>query len=152
MSVISSVYDPLGITAPFILLAKLILQDLCRRQLQSDDPIPENSLTKWEKRLTDLPKLSNVTLTRCLKPLDFGEVATYELHHLDDASQYAYGAVFYLRIVNVNGQIHCSLSRLSSSRVSFLRQRKGQNQSYQLHFCKPFETIIQTTIRKLKAS
>ena len=34
LSVISSIYDPLGIASPFILSAKMILQDLCRLQLK----------------------------------------------------------------------------------------------------------------------
>ena len=33
LSIISSVYDPLGFVAPFILPAKIILQDLCKKKL-----------------------------------------------------------------------------------------------------------------------
>ena len=40
LSVVSSVYDPLGFAASVILPAKAILQDLCRKRLQWDDPIP----------------------------------------------------------------------------------------------------------------
>jgi hypothetical protein len=41
LSVVSSVYDPLGFVAPFILTAKRILQELCqKRQLDWDDEIP----------------------------------------------------------------------------------------------------------------
>lgn len=33
LSVVSSVYDPLGFAGPFILPAKALLQDLCRKGL-----------------------------------------------------------------------------------------------------------------------
>ena len=45
LSVISSVYDPLGLAAPFVLTAKMLLQDLCRLKWGWDDPIsPEDSI------------------------------------------------------------------------------------------------------------
>ena len=37
LSIVSSVYDPLGFAAPFILKAELILQDLCCRALDWDE-------------------------------------------------------------------------------------------------------------------
>jgi hypothetical protein len=48
LSVVSSVYDPLGFAAPFILLAKKVLQDLCGMNLEWDDPIPEECSERWE--------------------------------------------------------------------------------------------------------
>jgi len=33
LSIVSSIYDPLGFTAPFVLAAKIVLQDLCRRKI-----------------------------------------------------------------------------------------------------------------------
>ena len=47
LSVISSGYDPLGFTAPFVFTAKVILQDLCKKKLDWDDRIPEEDLTRW---------------------------------------------------------------------------------------------------------
>ena len=41
LSVVSSVYDRLGFAAPFILLAKEILQSLCRTNMGWDSPISE---------------------------------------------------------------------------------------------------------------
>ena len=43
LSTISSVYDPLGIAAPFLLVGKKILQDLCRTKLGWDDEIWKSS-------------------------------------------------------------------------------------------------------------
>ena len=40
LSVMSSVYDPLGFVSPLILPVKLLLQDLCRKGIGWDDPIP----------------------------------------------------------------------------------------------------------------
>ena len=45
LSVVSSVYDPLGLAAPFVLTSKRLLQDLSRLKLGWDDPIsPEDSI------------------------------------------------------------------------------------------------------------
>lgn len=41
LSVVGSMYDPLGFMAPVILPAKQILQDLCRTKLGWDDQIPQ---------------------------------------------------------------------------------------------------------------
>ncbi|KAL0189340.1 hypothetical protein M9458_016439, partial [Cirrhinus mrigala] len=59
LSIISSIYDPLGFLAPLILPAKLLLQELCRMKCDWDDPIPSAFQAKWNKWLTDLEKLAN---------------------------------------------------------------------------------------------
>ena len=46
LSVVSSVYDPLGMATPFVLPAKLLLQNLCRKGLAWDDEIPSNYLSR----------------------------------------------------------------------------------------------------------
>ena len=48
LSTISSVYDPLGIAAPFLLVGKSILQDLCRTKLSWDEEIGEEYRVRWE--------------------------------------------------------------------------------------------------------
>ena len=57
LSVVSLVYDPLGFVAPFILPAKILLQDLCKKKLDWDEKIPEEDLSRWKAWLKELPKL-----------------------------------------------------------------------------------------------
>lgn len=44
LSVVGSVYDPLGFLAPFVLPAKLLLRDLCKDRTGWDEEITENHL------------------------------------------------------------------------------------------------------------
>ena len=48
LSSIASVYDPLGLAAPVILAGKMILQELCRRQQDWDDPLDDDVKERWE--------------------------------------------------------------------------------------------------------
>ena len=62
LSVVSSVYDPLGIVAPFILTAKLILQELCKKKLGWDDKIFDKDFERWKAWLEALPKLEQFSV------------------------------------------------------------------------------------------
>ena len=120
LSTVSSVYDPLGLVAPFILLGKRILQELCREGVDWDDDIPDNIRARWEKWRAELPLLERLKVPRCYKPEDFGEVKTVELHHFSDASQNGYGQCSYLRLMDEAESIHCSLV-IAKSRVTPLK-------------------------------
>ncbi len=86
LSIVSSVYDPLGFAAPFILQAKLIMQDLCRKNLGWDDEISKEDLSRWQDWLKELLKLEQLAVKRCFQPRDFGEISSCELHHFSAAS------------------------------------------------------------------
>lgn len=120
LSTVSSVFDPLGLLAPLILVGKGILQELCRDGADWDDQVPEPLRSRWEKWRTDLPQLSNLKISRCYKPEGFGEIKSVELHHFSDASKDAYGQCSYLRLINQSDQIHCSLV-MAKSRVAPLK-------------------------------
>lgn len=106
LSIISSVYDPLGFLAPFILPAKLLLQELCRTKCDWDDPIPPAFQQKWNKWLTDLEKVAGFKVDRCVKPKGFGRIADAQLHHFSDASENGYGTVTYVRMQNMKKMVH----------------------------------------------
>ena len=122
LSAVSSLYDPLGMAAPFILPAKLLLQDLCRRGLGWDDEVPDLHLTRWRAWVDDLPKISRIAIGRCVKPVKSSDITSCQIHHFCDASQVAYGAVSYLRLVDMQGRIFCSFligkSRLAPLKVT----------------------------------
>ena len=91
LSVISSVYDSLGLAIPFEFPAKLLLQDLCRVKLEWDDPIPSEHRVRWERWLADLPKLSQFTVQRCVRLAGFGVISSSQLHYFSDASETGLG-------------------------------------------------------------
>lgn len=108
LSVISLIYNLLSFVAPFYLSAKILLQTLCKKQLGWDDLIPEDDLICWKSWLEELPGLEQFSIDRCFKPPNFGDIISCQLHHFSDASQVAYGAVSYLRLVNAQHKVHCS--------------------------------------------
>ena len=120
LSTISSVYDPLGFIAPVIMVGKQILQELCGRGSDWDEPVPEDLRPRWEKWKCSLPLLESVGIKRSYKPPEFGKVAKVELHHFSDASTNGYGQCSYLRLVNEHGKVHCSLL-MGKSRVAPLK-------------------------------
>ncbi len=60
LSVVSSLFDPLGMFAPYIMKAKLLLQELCRRKLKWDEAIDEFERKQWTRWKSDLAKLKEV--------------------------------------------------------------------------------------------
>ena len=100
LSMISLIYDLLSFVAPFYLSAKILLQTLCKKQLGWDNLIPEEDLICWKSWLEELPRLEQFSYDRCFKPPNFGAIISCQLHHFSDASQVAFGAVSYLRLVN----------------------------------------------------
>ena len=117
---ISLIYDSLGFVAPFHLSAKILRQNLCRKQLGWDDLTPEEDLICWKSWLEKLPRLEQFSFDRCFKLPNFGDIMSCQLHHFSDASQVANGAVSYLRLVNAQSEVHCSFV-MGKSRLSPLK-------------------------------
>ena len=121
LSMLSSVYDPLGFASPFILKAKQIVQDLCRLQVGWDDPISECHRRKWEEWTKALPAMGEMRIPRCLEPRQgCGEIASQALHHFSDASEVAYGVVSYLRTEYKDGTVTTALA-MAKSRLAPLK-------------------------------
>ena len=117
---ISSIYDPLGLAAPFMLTGKQILQELCKDKTDWDEAVPETIRLRWEKWRGELRTLAEMKIRRCYKPDDFGEVKSVELHSFSDASVHGYGQCSYLKMVNSHDEVHCSLV-MAKSRVTPLK-------------------------------
>ena len=69
----------------------------------------------------DLPKLSQFTIKRCLKPANFGRIVSSQLHHFSDASEIGFGSVSYLCLSDGHGEIHCTILQ-GKSRLAPLKQ------------------------------
>jgi hypothetical protein len=108
LSTTCSIFDPCGMLSPFVLKAKLIVQDLARVKLGWDEKIPTDHQEAWSCWKRDLSLLSGFSMCRSVKPATFGQVKKIQLVHFCDASQKAYGTVSYLRLVDGFDMIHCA--------------------------------------------
>ncbi|XP_062848434.1 uncharacterized protein LOC134310729 [Trichomycterus rosablanca] len=120
LSTVASIYDPLGIVAPYLLNGKGILQEMCHQGTGWDDLLPERLRPRWERWLDDLTNLERISIARCYVPTNFGKVNKRELHHFSDASNKGYGQCSYLRLKNEKGEVHCALI-MGKARVSPLK-------------------------------
>ena len=105
---VASVYDPLGFLSPYILTGKRVLQEMCRRGVRWDEPVPPELKPKLETWLHDLENLGNIQIPRCFIPDHLNTIQKIELHHFSDASNNGYGQCSYIRIV-ADEQVHCAL-------------------------------------------
>ena len=116
----ASIFDPLGIAAPFLITTKLLMQRLWTLQVDWDDELQGEERRRWENWLQELPNLREVRTNRCL--LAAGEQPKQkELHVFCDASTDAFGAVAYLRTTSPD-MVHHTSFVISKTRVAPLKQ------------------------------
>lgn len=60
-------------------------------------------------------------MPRCIKPKDFGEPTSFQLHHFSDSSEVGYGTVSYLQTKNSRGEVSVSFM-MGKGRVAPLKQ------------------------------
>lgn len=94
----------------------IILQDLCRKGLGWDDVLPTPIALEWTNWIQELHLLEDFKVSRCFKPVDFGTVASAQLHHFADASEVGYGTATYLLLCNTDGKL-CSILIMGKARV-----------------------------------
>lgn len=94
LSTISQIYDPLGLLAPVIIVAKIMIQKLWLCKIGWDDPLPKTIQLNWTSFVKSLSNLSKLRIPRHVKAENIAEV---ELHVFTDASESAYGACAYIR-------------------------------------------------------
>lgn len=122
LSMVSSVFDPLGLAGPLVVSGKLLFQEATRLKLGWDDPVPVTLEKQWTSWIQSLLSMNVIGLrdARCVKPEGFDD-AVIELHHFADARKLAYGSCSYLRCVNKLGLLHTSLV-VSKSKIAPLKQ------------------------------
>ena len=105
LSATSSVFDPLGIAAPYVIKEKLIIQELWRCHIAWDDKLPNDILQKWQSWKEGLKASRTIMIPRWY---GFHHDKCVQLDVFCDTSEIAYGAVTYFRTVT-RGCINVSL-------------------------------------------
>ncbi|XP_076299591.1 uncharacterized protein LOC143218344 [Lasioglossum baleicum] len=106
LSQIASLFDPLGLIAPVIIRAKILMQDLWKLQLNWDESVPANIFTTWCTFCNELKQLKNVRIPRQVTLKNHGEM---QLHGFCDASEQAYGACIYIRTIDKENNVKTQL-------------------------------------------
>ena len=92
---IATVFDPLVFISPFVVIAKMLLQELWSRGYGWDDEIQDELSIRIVTWFNQLESLSTIAIPRFLRfalPVKKKEIVTFV-----DAVKAAYGAVSYLR-------------------------------------------------------
>ena len=85
LSTVSAIFDPLGIVAPFTVVARVLLKYIWKVEGQQwDDPLPEDLSRRFDDWCSGLPLLQDLTIPR---PYFSSPVDEIELHMFGDCSK-----------------------------------------------------------------
>jgi hypothetical protein len=96
------IYDPLGLLAPVMVLAKMLFQYIWTLKVDWDESLPADLYTEWHEYYAQLLLLNDIRFPRKTIIKSADEI---ELHGFCDTSERAYGACVYLRTVTPGGHV-----------------------------------------------
>lgn len=117
LSTVARLFDILGLVAPVILCAKLLIQELWLAKVGWDDEPSESIVNKFNQIKDELPLLERLRIPR---HLSVAKGCTVNLLAFGDASQKAYGCVIYLHVTQSNGNVDINIVS-AKSRVAPLK-------------------------------
>ena len=95
LSRIEPLFDPLGLMAPFLIRAKILMQEVWLHGLEWDERLPQELSAMVNAWCAELSMLSEIKVSRCFQLKK--EVKCARLHTFIDASQEACGAAVYMK-------------------------------------------------------
>ncbi|XP_048484474.1 uncharacterized protein LOC125490156 isoform X2 [Plutella xylostella] len=114
LSFLSSVFDPLGIIGPIIVLAKIFMQQTWMLRTAWDQAVPYDLNKKFKEFVENLLGMSDIVIPRNIRTY---ELQLIELVGFSDASNKAYGSCLYVRTIDYQGNVSmnllCSKSRIN---------------------------------------
>ena len=110
LSLVSSVFDPLGLFVPITIKGKILMQKAWMEKLDWDMDLPEQYENEWKELLIEFENIQTYEFPRSV---GCGN-SVNELHVFSDASSKAYGAVAYI------------VSEFHSERISRLVTSRGR--------------------------
>lgn len=108
LKTIAAIYDPCGFSAPIVLPAKLLLQQLWKQKVKWDSSLSDDTKQEWMNILKDLEEIESIHLPRNITRPNQSQS---QLHCFTDSSTVAYAAVVYL-VQGDNVQFIIGKSRL----------------------------------------
>ena len=117
---IATLFDPLCLLAPFIIRAKLLLQEMWTAGLEWDEEMNTPLISSAQSRFSELHDLKQVQVLRSLQAI-VKKIESVSLHTFVNASEDTYGAVVYARYTYLDGTISANIvaakTRVSPSKT-----------------------------------
>ena len=107
LSLIASLFDPIGLLAPFLVRAKIFLRQVWQFGIGWDDAPPAEFLIEWSKWQEELEGLSEFFVPRFYRHV-VDTPSVIELHVFGDASELAFCLVAYFRFSYASGAVRCA--------------------------------------------
>ena len=92
----ATIFDPLGFLAPYVVRAKILIQQAWVEATGWDVPLPGHHQKQWKSWFEESIGLQGIRIPRCLKDRHSTAVKA-SLHTFSDASEAAYAAAVYIR-------------------------------------------------------
>ena len=108
LSVLGTVFDPLGLVGPFTVKGKILLQEIWRVKVGWDDKLPQNLQKEACEWMDAMNAVHDVRFVRSLGILG----RTFSLHLFVDASEKAYGACVY-SVMAEGSHLVCSKTKVA---------------------------------------
>ncbi|XP_062557391.1 uncharacterized protein LOC134222264 [Armigeres subalbatus] len=107
---IMSLFDPLGLLAGVLVHGKIMMQDIWRSAIKWDECIDDQIYEKWAKWVELLVLVNEVRVPRCYFDKASADIYdTLDAHVFVDASEAAYSALIYFRVIGSEGVAECAL-------------------------------------------
>ncbi|KAJ8364608.1 hypothetical protein SKAU_G00134390 [Synaphobranchus kaupii] len=104
LSVVNSLFDPLGFVAPVTIQGKSLLRQLASQVGEWDSPLPHDKKAEWMKWRESLLHLQELQIPRRYASFSPSSAKSKELCVFADASVKAISAVAYFKITNQDNQ------------------------------------------------
>ena len=121
LSLLASLFDPLGIISPVTVSMKILFQEICTSKLDWDEVLTGEIKRKWDRWVQDLSETGEIQISRCLYETGGERVTECYLHGFGDASKKAYCAMVYFVYRTDDGKTHVRLVA-SKTRVAPLKE------------------------------
>lgn len=102
LSLVMSVFDPMGFVGILTVKAKILLQLTWRSGITWDEQLPRSQHEKWREWISDLQQVVKYEIPRCYSH-QFSSASDRQLHVFVDASEQAFAAVCYFRVKSAEG-------------------------------------------------
>lgn len=119
LSSVASLYDPLGLVAPVIVIGKLILQEIWKENVEWDQSVPSVIAQRWQEFSSNLSQINEISIQRSIHQ----SVSTVRgsIHVFCDSSTVAYGVVAYMvtshESTHISSKIIVAKSRIAPVRT-----------------------------------